>query len=164
MPEMVVVKSPNFWPKRQGHKVNGIVVHITDGTFDGTIAWFKNKQSQASAHYVINRDGKIYEMVDPDDTAWHCGVVNGPTWKKYRKGVNPNLHTIGIEFVGGRNDRFSVEQYWSGIALIRELCELYELEFDSETVVNHRAINSAKTCPGIYNDANIMVECNRIIG
>jgi len=152
--------SPNFWQGRRNRKVEAIVIHITDGTLKGVLSWFSTPKSQVSAHYVIAKDGKIIKMVKEEDSAWHAGVVIRPKWSGYHKGINPNLYTIGIEMVGFGKDRFTYEQTKSLLALIRDIARRQNLILNDETVINHRDIDSDKTCPGIHNDASILLLAN----
>ncbi len=80
----------NYTKGRQGHRPNLILIHVADGTFEGTIAWFRNPASSVSAHYVISTAGEIAQCVDEGDTGWHAG-----NW-------NANLASIGIEHEGSR--------------------------------------------------------------
>ncbi|MFI1520655.1 N-acetylmuramoyl-L-alanine amidase [Kitasatospora cineracea] len=48
----------------------GLVLHIQDGTEDGSEAWFKNPDSQASAHFLNPKSGGLRQLVDTDDKAW----------------------------------------------------------------------------------------------
>jgi hypothetical protein len=50
--------------------VYGVVLHIMEGTLDGSDSWFRNPASQASAHFGVGKDGRIYQWVDTDDRAW----------------------------------------------------------------------------------------------
>ena len=52
----------------------GLVLHGTAG--GGTVSWFQNSASQVSAHYVVEQDGRIVQMVSEDDTAWHNGKLH----------------------------------------------------------------------------------------
>ena len=54
----------------------GVVLHIMEGTLDGTDGWFRNPASQASAHFGTGRDGRIYQWVDTDDASWAQGAGN----------------------------------------------------------------------------------------
>lgn len=69
-----------------------IVMHYTYGASATSSAnWFKNPQSKASAHIVIDRDGTIIQCVPFDKVAWHAGVSS---WH----GINGlNGFSIGIE-------------------------------------------------------------------
>jgi N-acetyl-anhydromuramyl-L-alanine amidase AmpD len=79
------IKSPNFRPGRSPDKITHIVLHCPIGNLQGTIATFQNIAKQVSAHYVIDRDGSITQMVQLVDTAWHV--------------CNANPFCIGIEMV-----------------------------------------------------------------
>jgi N-acetylmuramoyl-L-alanine amidase len=76
-------------------KPRWLVMHYTaGGSARESISWLANKDSKASAHIVIGRDGGITQMVDFNRKAWHAGVSR---WK----GVNGlNSHSIGIELDG----------------------------------------------------------------
>lgn len=72
-----------------------IIVHDTAGGLDaaGSIAWLSNPQSRASAHFVIGRDGKVFQLVSTNIRAWHAGE------SKLGNRTNVNGFSIGIEFV-----------------------------------------------------------------
>jgi N-acetyl-anhydromuramyl-L-alanine amidase AmpD len=84
------IKSPNFRAGRNADRITHIVLHCPLGTLQGTIATFQNTIAQVSAHYVIDRDGSITQMVQLVDTAWHV--------------CNANPFCIGIEMV----DRYPI--------------------------------------------------------
>lgn len=70
-----------------------LVMHYTADGGNTAVDWFKNPDSKASAHLVINRAGKITQMMPLDRVAWHAGDSK---WK----GVSGlNRHSIGIEMV-----------------------------------------------------------------
>lgn len=72
-----------------------IVMHFTYGASAGSSAnWFKNPQSKASAHLVIDRDGTILQCVALDTVAWHAGKSS---WKAISLDEGLNRHSIGIE-------------------------------------------------------------------
>ena len=97
--------SPNFRKGRNGRQPIAIADHITAGAFPGCLTWMQNPASQASAQYLVTKQGRIIQLVKDEDTAWHAGVVNKPSWPLY-DGTNPNYYTIGIEH--GRSDRGTV--------------------------------------------------------
>ncbi|MCP9762415.1 N-acetylmuramoyl-L-alanine amidase [Lacihabitans soyangensis] len=71
---------------------NFIIIHFTAGRgAESSVAWFKDPMAKASAHLVIGRDGKIYQLVDFNLKAWHAGVSR---WTD-TSGLNGN--SIGIE-------------------------------------------------------------------
>lgn len=51
-------------------EVRGLVVHIMEGTLEGSGAWFGNPRSQASSHFGTGKDGRLWQWVDTKDRAW----------------------------------------------------------------------------------------------
>ena len=71
-----------------------LVIHYTGGeSASGAIAWLRNPAAKASAHLVIDQQGRVTQLVDLDKVAYHAGVSE---WSGDR-GVN--LCSIGIELV-----------------------------------------------------------------
>jgi hypothetical protein len=68
----------------------GLVVHIAEGTYEGTIAWQKNPDSNVSSHFIVGIDGAIAQMVDTDRTAWTQRAGNGHWLSVENAGHTPN--------------------------------------------------------------------------
>ena len=64
----------------------------------------KNPRFKVSCHYLINRKGKIRQMVKDNNIAWHAGKSK---WKKYN---DLNHCSIGIELVN-RGHKFGYQDY-----------------------------------------------------
>lgn len=83
--------SPNFAHGRDGIAVDYIVIHQTDGQerSDRAVAHLRNPEPsngcRVSAHFLIGQAGDIFQLVNTNDTAWHCSG-----WNK---------RSIGIEHV-----------------------------------------------------------------
>ena len=71
-------------------------MHTTDGSFDGTLAWFASPASGVSAHHLVALDGTVAHLVDEDDTAFHAGNEPRPEIPALGDAA-PNAVTIGIE-------------------------------------------------------------------
>ena len=99
----------NFREGRPSHlQIEAVVIHIIDGSQFSADATFLNPtlELKRSAHYSISRTGEIHQYIDEQDTAFHCGIVDRPTWSGLKRGptgvvINPNFYTIGIEHEGG---------------------------------------------------------------
>ena len=52
----------------------------------------KNPKAKVSCHYLINRKGKVIQMVKDLNIAWHAGKSR---WKNFKNLTN----SIGIELV-----------------------------------------------------------------
>jgi N-acetyl-anhydromuramyl-L-alanine amidase AmpD len=145
--------SPNFSAGRGGKKIIAIVNHQTAGQGPGALSWLCNPASKASAHYLVLRDGTVYQLVKDQDTAWHAGGVNKPSWALY-DGTNPNRHTIGIEHecypaVGG-DGNLTEAQYRATLELHRQLIKAYGIPVDRDHIIGHCQIDSVNrpNCPG----------------
>lgn len=141
--------SPNYSKGRNGRKIIAIVNHITAGTFPGCLSWMRNPQAKASAHYLITRQGKIYQMVRDEDTSWHAGAVNKPNWKLY-DGTNPNRYTIGIEHECLSGGLLTEAQYKATVELHKMLIAKYNIPIDKDHIIGHYRIDSVNrpNCPG----------------
>lgn len=71
----------------------GLVLHIAEGTFEGTIAWQKNPAAQVSSHFVVDVDGTIAQVVDVDVTAWTQILGNGHWLSVENAGHTPHALT-----------------------------------------------------------------------
>jgi N-acetylmuramoyl-L-alanine amidase len=88
--EVTFINSPNY-----GKTIvpSILVLHYTaGGSLEGAVTTFKKPES-VSAHFVIDRDGTIVQMVELDKKAFHAGISS----YNNRNGVND--YSIGIEIV-----------------------------------------------------------------
>ena len=146
-----------------------IVCHITDGGYEGSISWLCNPKAEASAHFVVAKDGRITQLVDIKDTAWGNGTsVKSDSKVFYGKSTlevvrdrktNANYYTISIEHEGMWNEshgKLTDAQLAATIGLIKfirsEVKRLYkeEIPADREHIVGHYQINpiTKPNCPG----------------
>ena len=156
-------KSPNFWAGRNGYRPEAIVIHIMDGTLVGTDAWFTNPASQVSAHYGIGKNGEVHQYVKEDDTAWHAGRIDTPTWKFIKPKINPNLYTIGIEHEGKPDEIWTESMKQASAMMIHEICQRWQIPVDRDHIVGHFEIYSKKpNCPA--TDKRILDELVALAG
>ena len=59
----ITQKSTPNQSSRNGYKPCLIVWHIADGTYNGTVAWEMNRDSQVSSHFVLGQGGEITQLV-----------------------------------------------------------------------------------------------------
>jgi N-acetyl-anhydromuramyl-L-alanine amidase AmpD len=134
MPKIDITEhdSPNQSERTQ--PISKLLIHNTDGpTLDGAVSWLCNTESQASAHLIIGRDGKVACIVDFDKAAWHAG-------NRY-----VNHASIGIECVADKNNL--------GLTPVQErvLVEWvkwfqWKYGIKTEDIITHRTI-VATSCP-----------------
>jgi hypothetical protein len=125
--------------------IKGIVLHSMWGTQNGSIAWFKNPDAKASAHFCISGVGEIVRVVDEQklDRAWHAGIYDEgkcPEWAM----PNPNNFCVGIELEDNRDSNWSYPEV-QRIAL-RELCNylMDKYEIQKDHVLLHRNLNPSR--------------------
>jgi N-acetylmuramoyl-L-alanine amidase len=89
---IVECRSPNF--DARGAVVDMLVLHYTGmKTAQEALARLCDPAAKVSAHYTIDRDGRVYRHVAEEMRAWHAGV-------SYWAGeTNVNARSIGIELV-----------------------------------------------------------------
>ncbi len=110
LPALYVRPSCNTWPNNHPEAV---VLHYTSGDLTSTLAHFQSPNS-GSAHYVIDRDGSVYQLV-PEALGSHHASCYGvrsqceaacPICDDAKGNLTePYLRSIGIELVNqGRLD------------------------------------------------------------
>ncbi len=158
--------SPNYG-SRYGWKPDRIVNHITAGsTAAGALATLCDPKREASAHFVIDKDGAIYQLVALDRAAWANGTSISPSDSRYyghstlavvrNRCTNANYYTISIEHVCVSGGALTPEQLTASIELhryiITEVKRLYGVTIPAtrEYIVGHSEINpkTKPDCPG----------------
>ena len=139
--------SPNYSSKaRVSKNIKFIIIHYTGMQSEiESLKRLLDPQSKVSSHYLINRKGKIIQMVKEKKIAWHAGKSR---WKKFK---NLNNYSIGIELVNKGHQfgyqNFSRRQISSLIKLCKKLKKKYLIK--KENFLGHSDIAPLrKTDPG----------------
>lgn len=139
-PGVGYVQSVNYRDASRGPgDVDTVVIHVTQGSYGGTISWFQNPDAQVSSHYVVrSADGEVTQMVEEEDIAWHASCWNN--------------RSIGIEHEGFIDDPawFTEEMYQSSALLTRGICERWGIPMDREHIRGHVELSDCNdhTDPG----------------
>jgi N-acetylmuramoyl-L-alanine amidase len=101
---------------------NYVIIHHTaqDSTAQ-TLKTFTLARTQVSAHYVIGRDGKIYQMVNDYLRAQHAGV------SKWGNTTDLNSSSIGIELDNNGHEPYSEVQIGGLMTLLGTLKKKYSI-------------------------------------
>ena len=131
--------SPNHGPRPVGSLVDLLVIHsisLPPGQYGGseimqlftnTLDWAAHAYFESirgirvSAHFLVRRNGELWQFVDCDQRAWHAGV------SRYRGRENCNDDSIGIELEGVEGEAFEPAQYESLRALAAALAVRYPI-------------------------------------
>lgn len=112
-------------------RIDLIVIHVMEGTFGPTAAWFANPDAHVSAHFGISVDGDCARYVLESDTAWHAG--------------NPehNQRSIGIELEGHIADGpsvFTPAMMDRLVELCEDLCSRWGIPRDRQHIIGHNEV------------------------
>jgi N-acetylmuramoyl-L-alanine amidase len=87
-----ICPSPNSEPRRRGAQPSILLLHYTGVTTAAkAIDWLSRSESKVSAHYVVDDEGRITQLVAEAMRAWHAGLA---AWAGE---TDINSASIGIE-------------------------------------------------------------------
>ncbi len=142
----VITPSPNHEPRKHGQSPNILLLHYTGmESSDASLRRLCDPETKVSCHYLIDEEGKIIQLVDEDERAWHAGLA---CWR----GMSDiNSASIGIEIqnIGHNGDYpdFAETQMQSVIALSGDIIERRAIQ--RELVLAHSDVAPArKADPG----------------
>lgn len=121
-----VILSPNIEARRAGTKPDILLLHYTGmASADKACAWLCAPESKVSCHYLVDEQGRITQMVDELDRAWHAGESS------WAGDDDINSRSIGIEIQnpghGGGYPDFPVAQMQSVLALSLDICARHDI-------------------------------------
>jgi N-acetyl-anhydromuramyl-L-alanine amidase AmpD len=127
------IQSPNH-SCRNGARIDKIVLHCTEASLAGTIEEFqKSGGRQVSAHYVIDRNGDIYQTVSDSDRANHC--------------IGANESSIGIEHVGAETEALTAPQAAASAALFAGCLSNTMFHAQTSSVMTSRQVTAGQVGP-----------------
>lgn len=144
----------NFTDKNNVARIKYIVIHYFGGlsTALQLAEYWAREYAGASAHYAIGHEGEIFQIVEDDDVAWHCGA------KSYKHAACRNTNSIGIEMAVKKKDSstknatdkdwyFTPQTVATAVELTRQLMKKYNIP--AENVIRHYDV-TGKICPNPY--------------
>ena len=112
--------SPNHGVRQPGI----IVLHYTvEDTLEGSREILSDaaRQHRVSSHYLLDRDGRLLQLVPDHLAAWHAGSGRWGTLRDL------NQASIGIEIVNTGSEPFPDVQIDALIALLRDLTQRHDI-------------------------------------
>ena len=108
--------SPNHGPRRGDVVPSLVVLHYTAmDTAEAALARLCDPQAEVSAHYLVGREGRLWQLVDERARAWHAGAG---AWGGI---ADVNSASIGIELDNTGRAPFSEPLMTRLEALLAEL-------------------------------------------
>jgi N-acetyl-anhydromuramyl-L-alanine amidase AmpD len=116
-------KFTDFYTKCEGNRAIDCLIlhHVQADSMDHAVEQFL--QHKVSPHFVIDEDGKIFELVDENDIAYHAGI-------SFWSGVDGlNKSSLGVEFINSSpfEKNFSEAQMIAGVELCKYLKAKYQI-------------------------------------
>ena len=107
--------------------VDKIVIHDTEGGWDGSVATLQNDAGK-SVHYIVDRDGsRVGQFRHETDTTWHAG------------NYYYNETSVGIEHVGVAADPagYAAGLYDTSRALVADIRTRWNVPLDRQHIIGH---------------------------
>ncbi len=117
----------------EGRAIDTIVLHSSYNNQGGDIysvdriidIW---KSYDVAPHYVVDRKGNIFQLVEDKNISYHAGVSKMPDGR-----TNVNGFSIGIELINSKDDKYTDAQYQS----LSELIAILKKRHGVKYVVGH---------------------------
>ena len=149
----MMISKYNF-TKGEASRIRYIVIHYTGsfGTAEQNCRYFANGDRKASAHYFVGYDGEIWQSVEDENVAWHCGA------KEYVHPDCRNANSLSIELCAqkrNRDSRKAEDEDWyfedSTVEAAVELTRYLMMKYDvpAANVLRHYDV-TGKICPAPY--------------
>lgn len=131
-------------PNHNAREATLIVIHATtQDSVEQSLHTLRTRNSggPVSSHYLIGRDGALYQLVAEDRRAWHAGPGSWGTIS------DVNSASIGIELDNNGSEPFPAEQIDKLLVLLEDLCK--RLDIPRYQVIAHADMApTRKTDPG----------------
>lgn len=141
----IVNKKVNFgFAESQNRNIDAVIVHSTFNNsggeyYDVDLVIKQFSQYGVSAHYVIGRDGTIYNLVDEKNISYHAGKSSLPDGR-----TNVNSCSIGIEIMTSFKESPTEQQINALLLLINDIKKRNKINY----ILRHSDIApSRKTDP-----------------
>lgn len=107
-----------------------IVIHYTGtNSLSSPLTWLCQKGSRVSAHLVVAKDGRVFQLLPFNIRGWHAGR------SEYDGRSNVNSFSIGIE-----NQGIGDEWPWPQVEANREIIRALFKAYPIEDVVGHEDV------------------------
>ncbi len=151
-----LVPMPNsWWEGDQSQKiepVSALILHHTSmETDEECLALFQKPESLVSSHFLVGRDGRLYQFVSLEHRAWHAGrsLLHG------RQALNRT--SIGVEITGDGNLMpYTRGQVETVVRLVGVLTAMFDVK--APWIAGHEHI-----APDRKDDPGVLFPWNEIV-
>lgn len=121
----------NFSDSNRGKgQIKYLVKHYVGATggAEANCNYFYNTYRGASAHFFVGHNGEIWQCVEENDTAWHCGASS------YKHKECRNSNSIGVELCVKKDKNgkwyYTEETKRAAVQLFAYLMDKYDIDVD----------------------------------
>ncbi|MBW8804577.1 MAG: hypothetical protein AUG49_02735 [Catenulispora sp. 13_1_20CM_3_70_7] len=110
------------------YAINTITTHDIEGTGQDALNVFQDPASDVSAHYIVDSDGTVYQVIREKDIGYHAG------------NYYYNEHAVGIEHAGfdaGGYQWYNATEYLASAKLVAYLLKKYKIPLDHAHITAH---------------------------
>lgn len=134
--------SPNHGERRPGERVELVVLHYTAmADAESAMTRMCDAECEVSAHYLIDRYGCVFRLVDEAHRAWHAGAG------KWAGREDVNSRSIGIELDNDGQSRFPEAQMSALEELLADILARHGLE-PKDVIAHSDMAPDRKSDPG----------------
>ena len=131
-------KSANFNKRKKGTFINYIILHYTAmKDYKEALSQLCDTNNKVSSHFLINKSGEIFNLVNIISRAWHAGKSN---WKKVS---DINSESVGIEIDNSGHiydfENYTIKQIDSLIKLLKYISYNYAIK--KHNILGHSDIS-----------------------
>ena len=126
----IIDKTVNFGMRTaENRNINAVIVHSTFNNsggekYDIDLVIKQFSRYGVSSHYVIGRDGSIYQLVNENNVSFHAGKSQLPNGQ-----TNLNSCTIGVELMTSFDEAPTEQQILSLTLLVNDIKKRFKIEF-----------------------------------
>ena len=121
--EVVERPSPNFGERRGVAEPSLVVLHYTGmETAEAALERLCDPECEVSAHYLIDREGTVHQLVEESKRAWHAGAGR---WAGHD---DINSLSIGIELDNDGGSSFAAPMMAALETLLADILTRYRLD------------------------------------
>lgn len=135
-------------------RIQYIVIHYVGATggAEANCKYYAEKYRGASAHYFVGHAGEVWQCVEDQNIAWHCGGkkyanTDGGTYHE----ICTNANSIGIEMCVRKdsNGKWYFEDVTVKVAIELTTYLMKKYNISADNVIRHYDV-TGKNCPDPY--------------
>ncbi|HBO16692.1 MAG: N-acetylmuramyl-L-alanine amidase, negative regulator of AmpC, AmpD [Candidatus Moranbacteria bacterium GW2011_GWE2_35_2-] len=140
--EIKIIRNIISWgyEKKSSRNIDTIIIHSSYDALGsepynvrGLIEEYR--QYEVAPHYLIDREGGIYQLVEDKNVAYHAGQSQVPDG---RTGVND--FSLGIELMNTKKEKYTAEQYGA----LNEILDYLKGKYKIKYVLGHNQISPGR--------------------